>query len=216
MNTDPKKTILLIETIRVAPGGDIPLLDGHQRRLENSCLELGYPIPGDALWRGVLKRAGSLDARGAHRLRLLLDVKGQYTLCSDPLPATPQPVRLRLEAASRQAENQWLLHKTTHRPWYAAAQSWLAGNPDFFDVIYCNSDDEVCEGSRSNIYILDAAGVWLTPPVRCGLLPGVQRQALLDAGRVQEARFSRNELMNARGVRVSNALRGWLDAVLQA
>jgi len=42
----------------------------------------------------------------------------------------------------------------------------------------------------------------------------VQRQALLDAGLAQEAVLSRKDLLDARRLRISNALRGWLDGVI--
>lgn len=204
--------VQLIETIRVEPGRNIPLLAGHWRRLENSCRTLGYQWPAGVLVDAVQERVDELDAAGCYRLRLLLSQDGQYSIETYPLPDTLQPVRLHLSDAALRADHKWLAHKTTHRPWYEEAQHWLAVNPGFFDVVYCNDKDEVCEGSRSNIYIQDAEGNWLTPPSACGLLPGVQRQALLDAAMVQEARISRRQLLDARAIRVSNALRGWLDA----
>ncbi|SHH92987.1 aminotransferase class IV [Pollutimonas bauzanensis] len=210
----PASDVQLIETLRVEPGRDAPLLSGHWRRLRDSCAALGYDWPGAALVQAVQQHIGQLDPGGSHRLRLLLGKNGQYSLESSPLPATPQPVRLRLARAALQADPCWLRHKTTRRPWYAPAQDWLARHPEYFDVVYCNGEDEVCEGSRSNIYILDAGNVWLTPPLDCGLLPGVQRQALLDGGLVRESRITRRQLVDARAIRVSNALRGWLDATL--
>lgn len=210
----PVSTAQLIETIRVEPGRNIPLLAGHWRRLESSCRALGYQWPAGVLVDAVEQRVGELDAVGCYRLRLLLSHDGQYSIETYPLPDTLQPVRLHLSSVTLRADHKWVAHKTTHRPWYEDAQRWLAANPEFFDVVYCNDKDEVCEGSRSNVYIQDAQGNWLTPPLACGLLPGVQRQALLDAAKVQEACISRRQLLDARAIRVSNALRGWLDARL--
>lgn len=201
--------------MRVEPGRNVPLLQGHSRRLRNSCAALGYDWPGEGLMQAVCRHIEQLDAGASHRLRLLLNQDGQYSIESALLPATRQPVRLRLDAAALQADPFWLEHKTTHRPWYAPAQNWLAQHPEFFDVVFCNDKDEVCEGSRSNIYILDGDKSWLTPPLACGLLPGVQRQNLLDSGLVQEARITRTQLIQAQSIRVSNALRGWLAATLR-
>jgi 4-amino-4-deoxychorismate lyase len=164
----------------------------------------------------VKARIATLDVRHAHRLRLLVGPNQRYSLESGVLPPTPEPVQLLLAPIPLQADPFWLQHKTTHRPWYEQDKVWLDQHPDFFDVLYCNADDEVCEGSRSNIYIRDAAGRWLTPPLKTGLLPGVQRQALLDAGLVHEACIRRHDLTHAPAIRVSNALRGWLDATLGA
>lgn len=210
----PAATAQLIETIRVEPGRHAPLLTGHWRRLQDSCNALDYTWPGPKLVQEVQQNIDQLDTGLAYRLRLLLSRNGQYSIATSPLPNTPQPVRLQLSSVALQADLVWLQHKTTHRPWYDTAQHWLAENPGFFDVLFCNTQGEVCEGSRSNIYILNDDGVWLTPPADCGLLPGVQRQALLDSGLAQEARISRQDLQQASAIRVSNALRGWLDAEL--
>src|SRR5690606_875709 len=147
-------------------------------------------------------------------LRLLVNRDGSFSLTSNPLAPTPQPVRLALHRDALQADAFWLQHKTTRRPWYDEAQHWLASHADYFDVVFCNAQEQVCEGSRSNVYVQDNAGRWLTPPLSCGLLPGVQRQALLGQGLASEAAISRRDLLDAPAVRVSNALRGWLDAVL--
>src|SRR5690606_27810573 len=139
---------------------------------------------------------------------------GGLTLPSTLLPDTPLPVQLALQSSALQADPYWLRHKTTHRPWYDAAHSWLSENGAFFDIVFCNQRGQVCEASRSNVYIQDDAGRWLTPPSSCGLLPGGQRQDLLTRGLPTEAIISRQDLLNASAVRVSNSLRGWLDAVV--
>jgi 4-amino-4-deoxychorismate lyase len=206
----------LIETIRVEAGQHAPLLPGHWRRLEHSCRALGYEWPQPELRHAVQERIDTLDSRYVHRLRLLVGPNRRYSLESTVLPPTPVPVQLWLAPTPLQADPFWLQHKTTHRPWYEQDKIWLDQHPDFFDVLHCNAHDEVCEGSRSNIYIQDAAGRWLTPPPKAGLLPGVQRQALVDAGIVIEACIRRHDLLHAPAIRVSNALRGWLDATLGA
>jgi 4-amino-4-deoxychorismate lyase len=204
----------LIETIRVEQGRRTPLLDGHWRRLRHSCVALGYAWPGQALADALQCHIDTLDPAVDHRVRLLLGSDGQYEIASTLLAHTPEPLLVRLHLEALRAEAFWLRHKTTFRPWYTGTQQWLMQNLDVFDVIFCNEKDEVCEGSRSNIYIRDASGAWLTPPVASGLLPGVQRQALLDGGLVREATISRNNLIAAREVRISNALRGWRVATL--
>ena len=73
----------------------------------------------------------------------------------------------------------FLRHKTTHRPLYdrlfAAAQR--AG---FDEVLFLNQRDEVTEGAISNIFVR-IEGRLYTPPLACGVLPGVFRRHLLEA-----------------------------------
>lgn len=211
MSTQP---VQLIETMRIEPGRNLPLLDGHLHRLRCSCTELGYVWPGEQLADAIRSELQQADPNYRHRLRLLVSKDGRFTLESGLLPDTPTPVLIRLAPAPLKADPFWLQYKTTQRSWYDEAQSWLAQSPAYFDVVYCNQNNELCEGSRSNVYILNDAGLWLTPPQRCGLLPGVQRKALIDAGQVKTALITRDEFLRARAIRVSNALRGWLEAVL--
>jgi 4-amino-4-deoxychorismate lyase len=206
--------IQLIETMRVEPDGSIPLLDLHLLRLEASCRDMAYRHPGPSLAAAVRDAAEALGGTGPCRLRLLLDANGAYSIETGLLPSTPHPVALRLAVAALPDEPFWLRHKTTHRPWYAEAQEWLAAHPRYFDILFCNGKDEACEGSRSNVYMRDESGTWLTPPVEAGLLPGVQRQRLLDHGLARVASISRKDLLAATELRVSNALRGWLDAAI--
>lgn len=206
--------IQLIETMRVEPGHRLPLLPWHRQRLQRSCKALDYAWPGEILFASISQHVERLDTHASHRLRLLLGPDGRYLLESSQLPATLPPVRIRLNHSPLQADPFWLQHKTTRRPWYADAQNLLAQTPGLFDVVFCNALGEICEGSRSNVYVQDTHNVWLTPPMACGLLPGVQRQILLDSGQASEARITCDDLQNARAIRVSNALRGWVDAVL--
>jgi branched-subunit amino acid aminotransferase/4-amino-4-deoxychorismate lyase len=206
--------VSLIETMRVDPGNRITLLEGHLTRLHASCTALGYDWPGDDLIAAVQRHGAALDAGSTHRLRLLVGTLRSYSIETSALAPTPEPVSVRLSQEPLKADPFWLRHKTTHRPWYAVAQRWLDDHPECFDLIFCNERDELCEGTRTNVYVRDGAGNWLTPPLDSGVLPGVKRQALLDAGCVHEAALSRRDFLSASSIRVSNALRGWLDARL--
>lgn len=225
----------LIETMRLEQGR-VALWPGHRARLRASARALGYPLDEAVLESLMEAQIRGLAAQGRQasetttgdpaatdmhppcRLRLLLAADGALSLTCAPLPPTTEPVRIALAAdvlgpqAVLEAADPWLRHKTTHRPGYAAAQRWLSAHPDYFDLIFGNAAGDLCEGSRSTIYVQDADGAWLTPPLACGLLPGVRRQALLDEGAVREARLSLADLRQAPALRVSNALRGWMSS----
>ncbi|MFV0282261.1 MAG: aminotransferase class IV [Castellaniella sp.] len=207
----------LIETMRLERGR-IALWPGHRARFLASARVLRYPLDTKALDGWLTEQIQALPRSRPHRLRLLLAADGGLSLESAPLPPTPDPVCIALAVdvlgpdATLNAATPWLRHKTTHRPWFAAAQHWLQAHPDCFDLIFGNDEGCLCEGSRSTIYIRNEDGAWLTPPLDNGLLPGVRRQALLDEGIVREARLELSDLRQAPALRISNALRGWLDA----
>ena len=87
-------------------------------------------------------------------------------------------------------------------------QKYVEGG-GYYEVLFANGKDEVTEGSYTNIF-LQRDGRLITPPVACGLLPGVLRQHLLQnyPDQVAEERFSRDDLEQGGAVFVGNSVRG--------
>jgi len=200
----------LIETIRVDSDGRMPLLPWHLERLGASSAALAYHWSVDAVQRAIARVAAELPEGVTHRLRVLVDDNGAVEMESSVLAPLPDRPRVSLAESRLDSRAPLLRHKTTWRPWYDGATAWLAAHPDHFDLIYLNERDELCEGSRTNVY-LQLDGKWITPPIECGALPGVQRAALLDEEEVVEGVLGRDDLARATGIRLSNALRGWLE-----
>jgi 4-amino-4-deoxychorismate lyase len=206
----------LIETMKADAEGIIALLPFHLRRLKHSAHTLGYVYPGDesviAATKAALDQArnGSTHASD-RRVRLLLSPSGQLDIQTAALPALQSVLWIGLTPLALDSAEPLLQHKTTHRPWYDTATQWLTQHADYFDLIFLNEKGELCEGSRSNIYVLQN-GVWLTPPLASGLLGGVVRTQLLETGQVKEAILTPSDLTAGKGsIRLSNALRGWFD-----
>lgn len=203
----------LIETLRVNSDSSIPLLPWHLQRLQKSCLALAYPLNLDS-WLQVLQQHIAQFPKQARRLRMLHHASGESSASSSALTELYTPVSIKLATQALPAD-PYLSHKTTYRPWFEQAQSYLSLHPEFFDIIFIDEQQWVLEGSRSNIYLQDSNGHWITPPLRDNaVLPGVQRQALIDQGLVTEQPISLTALLQAKNLRISNALRGWQDACL--
>jgi len=204
----------LIETMLVTADRQAPLLARHLDRLGRSAQALGYRCDPGAVEREVRACIAGIQAPGPHRLRLLLDMAGHCNLEALPLAPLPPGQEILLSPDLLDANEPLLRYKTTHRPWYARAAEWLPAHPQVFDMVYMNTDGELCEGSRSNLYLL-LDGQWYTPPLASGCLPGVQRAELLAGGKVRERVLRVEALRNAQGLRLSNALRGWFDVALR-
>lgn len=199
--------------------GQIPLLASHLERLRGSAQALDYPYPGyETITAALTHRLADASHRKVsepheHRVRLLLSAQGEVSITVAKLDPLAPAQRIALSRIRLPSDNSWLQHKTTFRPWYEQATHWLAANPAFFDLIYLNERSQLCEGSRSNIY-LKCDDQWLTPPLPSGLLGGVQRLELLQTAKVKEAALSQTDLQQASQWRLSNALRGWFDVQL--
>src|SRR5450830_1258886 len=148
------------------------------------------------------------------RLRLALRHDGKFTVQSGALLPLPATVKVMLAPESTTADDLFLRHKSSVRTRYDAA--WRAAEAqDCFDMLFFNERDQLTEGGRSNVFVqLD--GRWHTPPLSCGLLPGVQRAAMLadPAWDAQETIITRAMLAQAEAIVVCNALRGALPAKL--
>jgi len=208
----------LIETLRSDTTGNIPLLARHLRRLQRSAQQLHYHCPLQAIEQHLLETAYNTYQNLEGRLRLLLHANGEFELHHQILPAFCQSNGLAyiiLAQRHLQTPDFWLQHKTTFRPDYEKARQWLQSQPDYFDCVFLNQYEHVCEGSRSTIYVqLDDN--WYTPPLTCGVLPGIMREILLESGQVYERILSKDELLNAAAWRISNALYGWQDVQLDS
>ena len=215
MNPPPADTELL-ETMLCRHGRELPLLGRHLLRLKASADTLGFKWPGQARIERALREAVSEKAKGQGdwRVRLLLSRKGELRVEAYALQPMVKSPCIAIATDRLRSDEPLLRFKTTHRPWYAGATAWLADHPDYFDLVFTNEHGALCEGSRSNIYVL-RDGAWCTPPVSAGLLGGVMRSQLLESGRAVEASLVCDDLLQPGAqIRLSNGLRGWFDVRL--
>ncbi|GAB3470062.1 bifunctional anthranilate synthase component I family protein/class IV aminotransferase [Massilia terrae] len=204
----------LFETIRASYEDGPRHLDAHLDRIGASCAYFGFPFQRE------LARAAIVDAclalpGGLHRVRLAIGSDGQPRATSAALGPNPQePVRLLLSEEATCSTDVFLAHKTSHRARYDAA--WRAAEAKgAFDILFFNERGELTEGGRSNVFVR-LGGRWYTPPLTCGLLPGVLRGVMLaaPAWRASEKVITRAMLDQAEDIIVCNSLRGPLRAVL--
>ncbi|KWI49664.1 anthranilate synthase [Burkholderia pseudomultivorans] len=218
--TDADPGFQLFETTCATRAEGIRYLDRHLARLQRSADAFGFRFDADALRRAIDARCAALDGDGAYRMKLALAKDGAVEIVAAPLKPLPAgPVGVLLAPAHgfapTRADDALLLHKTTRRADYDRA--WQAAEAlGCFDMLFVNERGELTEGGRSNLFVkLD--GQWVTPPLACGVLPGVMRGVLLDdpAFGAIERVVTRDDLARAQALLLTNALRGALDAVLK-
>lgn len=203
----------LIETMRLENGG-YPLLSMHMERLQASARSLGFACDWPAVSDALTELARACR-NGVSRVRLTLAHDGRFNITQASMPQDGNDWQIVLADETLDRNEYLLRHKTTARLRYDQALADLAGMPEVLDAIFCNERGEVCEGARSNVYV-ERLGVLLTPPLSCGLLPGVMRRHLLETGRAVEHVLSREDLLEASAIFVSNALRGLVPVTLRS
>lgn len=198
----------LLETMAWLPGQGLRRLDGHLARLRRSAEYFGLSPDGvlreaDAALRAF---ADAQSPLGPSRVRLLVDLLGRARTEVTPLdPSGAEPLRVGLAAAPVDPGSPWLRHKTTRREAYDAAR---VSRPDCDEALLYNSRGEVTEATVWNVAVEGPGGRLVTPPVSCGLLPGVERAALLAEGRLEEGIVRVADLRLGQRLFLFNSVRG--------
>lgn len=199
----------LLETMRVSEG-EIVLLKRHMERIWRSAQALGFAcdtdVVGEAIWTTAVRQTESVV------LRFLLSRDGSYEIQVKPLPPEGRPAYLQLSSLIVDSNDPMLRHKTTARAVYAKAREGCAEEAD---ALLVNERGEITETSILNVAV-KRDGVWITPLVSCGLLPGTMRAELLDEGSIREGVILASDLVSGETIRCFNAVRGVMDVPFQA
>lgn len=154
----------LIETV-LWDGTRAPRWALHLARLRRSAGLLGWDCP----------EVAPLGPDHPARLRLTLDRGGQLGWETAPLPPTKPEWRLGLATERLRSDDLWLTIKSTRRGFYDRARAALPSGLD--EVLFLNERGEVCDGTITTVFFDRGQGL-RTPPLACGLLPGVLRAEL--------------------------------------
>lgn len=196
----------LLETIRW--DGGLHLLDEHLARLRGSAAFFDIPLDLTKV-RGVLDTIMTETPETPCRIRLLVRLDGTVHAESHPMPSS-STLTVCLDREPTLSTWRYLYHKTTLRTVYEAARK---RHPGADDVILWNERGELTESTLANLVVrLD--GVWYTPPIQCGLLPGTFRARLLNDGALHERVLTPGDLHAAESVQLINSVRGWIDVEL--
>ena len=199
----------LLETLRLDEAGELVNLRAHLKRLAASADYFGYELAEAGVVSSLRRVVAELD--GPQRVRVLVARDGGLVVEAAPLAAeAPGPVRLEIDDEPVDASDVFLFHKTTLRARY---DERAARHLDADDVVLVNGRGEVTETTRANLLAL-IDGAWCTPPLGCGLLPGIGRAALIADGTVTERVITVAELETADEVETVSSLRGRLPAVV--
>ena len=215
----------LIETMRYE-NGQVALLAEHLNRMQSSAAALRIAFDRVAAERQIAAyiaqhfQSGSpLNEKPVSMLRLELSAAGKLQITHKHIEPISGPQKIFWakdligEAASiMRSANPLLAHKVTARVAYDSA--WHAAvAKGGFDALFTNERGEITEGGRSSVFAL-INDTWVTPPLACGVLPGVMRGELLANWKAQERLLKPEDLSRAQRVVVVNALRGVIAVTL--
>jgi para-aminobenzoate synthetase / 4-amino-4-deoxychorismate lyase len=181
-------------------------LSMHIERLELSARYFEFRFDRTAILAALEAVECDLIPGQRTKVRLTLDQDGT-TRITHAAAAENMPGKVAISARRVRSGDRLLRHKTTRRSLYDE-QYQRAAALGFVDVLFLNERDEVTEGANNNIFAVKN-GQWFTPPVTCGLLPGVYRRHLLETKPGAAEKILRlADLASADAVYLCNAIRG--------
>ena len=190
------------ETLRTY-GGRLFLYDRHLRRLRNSAhlIDLTLPFTDDELAAQIHETIAAAKLGGCEAYVRVLVTRGvgelTYDLKATPKPSVviivkpmpPQPVEIYERGVKvalvdvvrnhPQSVNPMIKSNNLMNSALAAQQAFKHGA---FEAVMRNHRGELTECATANLFIVKD-GVAVTPPLECGLLPGVTREFVLELGR---------------------------------
>jgi para-aminobenzoate synthetase / 4-amino-4-deoxychorismate lyase len=186
----------------------------HGKRLFDSACYFNFAVRKKAWGRTTQAIAEKLHQTGGRsfKVRIFFDRNGTFSWDLEPIGTLPEST-VCVCGTAVDSDNLFLYHKTTFRKWYDKSMKDIR-DKKYFDVLHLNRRGEVTEGARSNVFIV-VNGLLYTPPVRCGLLPGVLRNRLLKAGKCKEKILFPEDLKKAEAVYCGNSVRGLVRVVVE-
>lgn len=180
--------------------------DGHLERVARSAREFGIPMDQSLVQTALEEYCRKIEERDPCKVRMLLRNSGELQISHQILEGR----KFGMAALARErvsSANPFLLHKSSRRELFDVTYS-RARLLQFDDALFFNERDELTEGCIHNVFIKQG-GMLLTPPIRCGLLPGIYRQNVLaKKGRVKECTLTRQDVLTAEKIYLCNSVRG--------
>lgn len=187
----------------------------HIERLARSARYFSYPFIKVKAADVCKKIEKNLHGHAQCRVKLILKKSGDFQWSSESHVAaeTKKIEYVRKAARAINKKNIFLFHKTSYRPFYSVAMRQIE-KIKIFDVLHFNEQEEITEGARTNIFV-EKNGILYTPPVSCGLLPGILRARLLKSRKCHEKVLTWKDIESADALFCGNSVRGLRKVVLK-
>jgi para-aminobenzoate synthetase / 4-amino-4-deoxychorismate lyase len=178
----------------------------HLERMESSSAYFGFNFDRERILAALDDERMQLPCGEQTKVRVLLDRSGAVTVSPSPVEKRVGTGKVIVSASRVSSGDPYLQHKTTRRQFYD--QQYAQARAHGYDeVLFLNEHAEVTEGAISNVFI-EKEGQWFTPPVACGLLPGIYRRHVLETRLAFEKPLRLEDLVSADAVYICNAVRG--------
>lgn len=180
----------------------------HLERLRNSHIYFKWPYDEEDIVGCLDQKLKGFESQFAI-VRLRTSQNGTVKVEANLLPENgwgTTSLKIKVSDQQTSSEDLFLYHKNTNRAFYNE-QFKQARSEGFDEVVFTNEKGEVTEGAITNIF-MRFGGKWFTPPIKCGLLPGVWRSAKIKELPAEERILNLEDLRKADEILLGNSVRG--------
>ena len=191
----------IFETIRVEDG-QIFALHRHHCRAKETAEKLGFQIPSEEFVATESYQVVRAEDFNLGRLRWHFDKSGNFSISYVKFEDPTVSARLKvIDARSSDYEI-----KNKEYPYKNLELLDAVKSEGFDDGILVTSDGQLAETTIATL-LLKINGDWVTPPLSSGILNGVVRALVLEAGLAKVRRIEFSELENVQSGLLLTSLR---------
>jgi para-aminobenzoate synthetase/4-amino-4-deoxychorismate lyase len=204
--------ITLLESI-LYKNGLFFFLEEHLERLERSANFFGYKYEKQKIKLDLYKT--SQDKSGNYKVRILL-FRERLEIDWKKIDRFPKSGKIYINTSKVESKDVLLQHKTTERQLYDSEYK-RAIETGHVDCLFLNEKKQITEGCISNVFV-KIGDRFYTPPLNCGVLPGVYRNSLLRKFPkiFKEGIIHVEDLQESESIFLCNSIRGIIRVKLNA
>lgn len=191
----------VFETIRVEDN-QVFALHRHHCRAKEAADKLGFEIPAEKDVANESYQVIRADDYGLGRLRWHFDRDGEFTISYIPFEDPTSPARLTI--VDERSENYEVRNK--EYPYKNLELLERIKASGFDDGMVLTKDGQLTETAVASL-LLNIGGQWVTPPLSSGILNGVVRALVLEAGLATVRRIDESEISNIESGLLLTSLR---------
>ena len=191
----------VFETIRVEDN-QVFALHRHHCRAKEAAEKLGFEIPSEEYVATESYQVIRSNDYGLGRLRWHFDREGEFTISYVPFEDPAKPAKLTI--VDKRSDNYEVRNK--EYPYKNLELLEKIKAEGFDDGIVLTKDGQLTETAAASL-LLKINGQWVTPPLSSGILNGVVRALVLEAGLASVRRIDESEISNIEAGLLLTSLR---------
>lgn len=191
----------VFETIRVEDN-QVFALHRHHCRAKEAAEKLGFEIPSEEYVATESYQVIRSNDYGLGRLRWHFDREGEFTISYVPFEDPANPAKLTI--VDERSDNYEVRNK--EYPYKNLELLEKIKADGFDDGIVLTKDGQLTETAVASL-LLKINGQWVTPPLSSGILNGVVRALVLEAGLASVRRIEESEIADIESGLLLTSLR---------